>query len=391
MRVATVADVHVANHRRHGGEVVAGINRRGQLTGAVFSRAVSRARMDGANLFVCAGDLFDSLHVPPQIVAMAQAALSKEGANEDYGPGDHWGQLVLGNHEHGSETQGDHALGPMAPVADVVDRPKVLSQDGAAVVLVPYAPGKAEDVIRAALAYTDVGAGWPEGALLVLHMGIKDARTPPWLAGAEGAIDVNTLAEIANEWGFSSVLAGDWHEHRSWRFDNGLEIMQVGALCPTGWDNPSTVRQLDPGRDPYGSLITWDSASAPGERLRREVIHGPRFVKTANVRDAITAASDTHRGSGNQVYVQIVASPDAVAAVNAAFAESDAHPAGYEVVVDSEDVRRRIESAAMSARDAETVERAVAEYVGMAPFEGDPDRDEVLRLVRHYVTAEGVV
>ena len=65
--VAFVADVHLWNHRRCGGPVKAGINRRGaQTLNALHYAADLAAGMGAAALFV-AGDLFDAVNPPPQL------------------------------------------------------------------------------------------------------------------------------------------------------------------------------------------------------------------------------------------------------------------------------------------------------------------------------------
>lgn len=381
MQIKLVADVHIGNHNRFArGTMKGGINARASKALDAFRRAVDQWD-DPEHTLIVAGDLLDVVRPEPQLLAETQKILNG---------GCGLAHLLVGNHEQASDLPGDHALGVMHPVAMVTERPQVYVEGGTLVWLLPYrADLKPEDYIESALAEIVNGSDLPSHthSILVGHFGIEDSRTPVWLRGGHGSIHANKLHEICQRAGISAVFAGDWHEHRSWVFDDGIELVQIGALVPTGFDNPSSVAQLDPANDPYGSVITWDSEKPPGERSSRSVVHGPRFVKThssAEVEQAIHDAA-TH---GHSLYLQVTASADAVGEMTR-HVESICEPHGdlvrFEVVADHKDVRRRIESAAMSARDAETTERAIAEYVGQMPLDDDLEPAEVNKLAQGFV------
>lgn len=378
-RAAVVADVHVGNHRQHGGTFTAGVNERCAKVLNVLGRSLELAVEEDVDAFVVAGDLLDVSKPRPQVLAELQRTFADARQHAD------WANVLVGNHEQVSADPNDHALGVLRPVATVHERPTVLrlpGTEGAAVVMVPYSPMRGVEWLEVALdmALTE---GKPEGPLLLaIHLGVEDKRTPPWLKGAHDSIRVDDLRDLCELHGIKSVVAGNWHDHRRWEFSGGLEVVQAGALVPTGWDNPSTPR-LGPRSDPYGSVILWDTVLPEGGRLKRRVLPGPRFLKTSSVSEAVRAEAEAEK-LGHDLYVRLTASPDAVKEAGEALREAGVERS--EVVADPDDVRRRVEQAALSARDAETTERAVAEYVERAhPAGSELDAAEVLRLCKGYV------
>lgn len=98
--IAIVFDPHCWPHKRFGGELKHGINRRGQLTLQTLNRAVAVANEHDAELVV-AGDLVDSAGpVLPQFAAALRASL--EACNNRV-------HLLLGNHDMVADS--DHSLG----------------------------------------------------------------------------------------------------------------------------------------------------------------------------------------------------------------------------------------------------------------------------------------
>jgi len=89
--------------------------------------------------------------------------------------------------------------------------------------------------------------------------------------------------------GLKHYIAGDWHEHRKWQV-NDCTVVQVGALCPTGWNNP--------GHTGYGSLI----CITDGVYSRIE-IKGPRFIHGASREDVLKEVLKAKR-AGNTPYVK---------------------------------------------------------------------------------------
>ena len=382
MKLAAVADVHLGNHKRFGGDVVGSINTRGRLALDTFRAAVDRARVLRATHFIVAGDLLDYSRPESPLLAAVQGIMRREGADfeEVF--------LMLGNHEQVSTLPGDHALAPLA-VEDhvtIVDRPmlRLLDDLGTELILVPFQPGHAREwlarVVRDTLAGSeDAGARPPRASrgvrVLVLHLGIKDARTPPWLAGASDAIDIDLLAPICEEHGIDYVLAGNWHDRREWRLRGGkTQVLQIGALVPTGWDNP--------GLDGYGGLGIYERIVG----LTCETIPGPRFVK-ADSADTFARMTLAAEKAGHKLFVSFDAQPEDMAkltgAVLAATERGDI--VGGEVIPNQEEAIVKAKSAAFAAKSSKTLHEALANYVRVMPLPDTVDRAAVHERAKGYL------
>ncbi len=269
MKYAIVADVHLWNHKRHGGALVRGINRRAQLGLDVLRRAVSLANEEDAKLIV-AGDLVDSAGpIQPQLAA----AIRNELARCTHGV-----SLILGNHDMIAD--GDHSLGVYEswggvgrPRVSVIEGTKTLDifelwAEGAAV---PFHCDIADPRIR-------------DTQLLVGHFGVYDSTFLPFLRASKEARNVDDLFSYMKERNIRCMMLGDWHRRMVWSRHDGMAtaacglmampehkhdmrwIMQIGSLCPTGWDNA--------GLDGYGTVALWDTDT---QALTWRVLPGPRF------------------------------------------------------------------------------------------------------------------
>ena len=98
--LAVIFDPHFWPHRRHGGPLVRGINRRAELCLDVGQRAIRTASQPNAPLIV-AGDLIDS--AGPVVPQFAFALRQQLAANRRSVT------LMLGNHDMTAD--GDHSLG----------------------------------------------------------------------------------------------------------------------------------------------------------------------------------------------------------------------------------------------------------------------------------------
>ena len=270
MNLAVIFDPHFWPHRRHGGPLVKGINRRGSLCLDVGRRVVDTVNSKGASLIV-AGDLVDSAGpVSPQFAHALRETLGECGQSVT---------LMLGNHDMTSD--GDHSLGvytqSRVSVADDIS----FFADGcgwgermswADACLVPFHRDIRDARVR------DV-------PLVIAHFGVYDDNFPAWAKKAKGAWHVNALFAFMKERNIKCLLAGDWHSRQVWQtlqpdlstFKMSREgetliirgeqcIMQGGALCPTGFDNP--------GLHGYGTLAFWDTDE---HRLSWQEMPGPRF------------------------------------------------------------------------------------------------------------------
>ena len=404
VKIAAVADVHVGNRQRFArGTERAGVNLRARLIVDVLRDACTVAADQSADVLVIPGDLFDVVRPEPQLLAEVQKALSVCSENNvDV-------HIVVGNHEQASSEPGDHALGPLEPVAQVHERPAMRSIHSALssvweqeserveAYLLPYSPElPGSEYVQSAIAQLElmregeVDEGYPAARdrMLFAHLGVEDSGTPVWLRGAHDSIKATDLADLMRRAGISCAIVGNWHDHRVWSFDDGVEIVQCGALAPTGFDNPSTGSNLGTN-DPYGSLIIWDSSRPRGARCERIVINGPRFVQGRSTRAVVDAIEEGVINHGHTVFARLVVSPDAVISVRQEFERMTTCQVGseyhYEVVADADDVKRRVTSAAISARDATTTDSAIAEYVAAMPLDEDIDRQAVLDTARRCV------
>jgi Calcineurin-like phosphoesterase len=390
MRIGCISDVHVWNHRRFGGPFTAGLNRRCRQVVDSLALACKTAGDEGCSALVIAGDLFDGVRPEPQVISAVQEAL-------DEGPSKY---IVKGNHDSVSDIPGDHALGPLLTPPDtstsvgVYDEPEwepLHRGDDATLLLVPFCTGKAEEWLPRVLDSDRFAAQRSERALaqtiLVVHLGIADEKTAPYLLGSPDSISAGALSDVMRARGIRAAFCGNWHEPRHWGFwseqlVNGAhpveDIFQVGALCPTGFDNP--------GPD-YGRLVIWDTAAQKSEQL---IIPGPRFLK-------LDARSDDEQAvkalveDGCQVYVSVTT--DREGAVRARSYLERLVALGVidgEVALDAAEAEVAARGAAQAARGAGSLTEAVAAFVEQMSLEAGVDRAEVIaRALEYMKTARG--
>ena len=273
--VAVIFDPHFWPHRRHGGPLVRGINRRAELCLDVGQRAIRTASQPNAPLIV-AGDLIDS--AGPVVPQFAFALRQQLAANRRSVT------LMLGNHDMTAD--GDHSLGIYTRRDDftdvrVCDDISFMSGDcltdfdlgSDEACLVPFHRDIRDKRVR------DV-------PLVIAHFGVYDDSFPAWCRKAKGAWHVDALFAFMQERNIKAICLGDWHSRQVWETDSGFDmqikhtpqstpqansrdsfiVMQGGALCPTGWDNP--------GLHGYGTVALWD---ADEHRLSWQELPGPRF------------------------------------------------------------------------------------------------------------------
>lgn len=261
-KITVVFDPHCWPHKRFGGELVKGINRRGALCLDVLRRAIDVANANDAPLVV-AGDLIDSAGpVQPQFAAALRNVLARS----------EWAvHLLLGNHDMTAD--GDHSLGVyetpgstgIRAASDIYSAPEAC--------LVPFHRDIRDERVR------DV-------PLLIAHFGVYDDSFSPWCKRSKGAWHVDALFAFLKERNIKCCLLGDWHSRALWETDSRFDmqvkhtpqstpqantadsfiIMQGGALVSTGWDNP--------GLRGYGTVALWDTEE---HRLSWQELPGPRF------------------------------------------------------------------------------------------------------------------
>lgn len=368
---AFVADVHIGNHKRFGGPVTAGLNERCTRAVDAFALALEQAERRAAGLVV-AGDLFDSSRAEPQVIAAVASVMAKS----------HCPVLALvGNHDQESNQHRDHALAVLEHTGTVVvEEPGVYVCTGGdwrkasptfdkghrdfELWAVPFRHGKGKRVLRDGLEQcAEQATGAP--IILTFHLGVSDDHTAKWLRTAEDSIAVSELMELMFTYGIAMAFAGNWHDRRQWRNEHCV-VTQLGALVPTGWDNP--------GLGGYGSVDVPDLDAMSVEHAE---VPGPRFIKA---RSLMTAPRNP------LAYVQLLVSPDDAAQVVLASAD---FPGKVDVQIDTTATKAAATAAAKGARSAQTLDEAVDAYLSDAPLEEGVQRQAVVDHVRRYL-ATGV-
>lgn len=372
-KIAFVADVHVENHRRLGGPTVGGINDRCQRILNVLSAAAHLAIKQECDGFIVAGDLFDSVRPTPQVITQVQ------GIFEDLRVAACLPVILLGNHEQQSMLEGDHSLGPLLLCAEVVDRPRVIWRkgwEGVEVWCAPFQPGAGKDWLPSAMQKCSESPITDKNSsrVLCVHLGMRDEKTAPWLQHANDAIDVTLVRDLCVQHGVKAVAAGNWHDRRSWTFNEGqadeVSVLQVGALVPTGWDNP--------GRTGYGTLAIWDGSSWDVRELP-----GPRFVRMG-----VGELRKLQRDGGDKdVFAQVDCGADELRDVAQEVAKAVA--AGVlgpsEAVVDNTVIQAQARVAATAARSSKTLSEALEAFVRAMPLDEGVSRDAVMARSRRYL------
>lgn len=276
MNLAVIFDPHFWPHKRHGGPLVKGINRRGALCLDVGRRVVDTVNSKSASLIV-AGDLVDSAGpVSPQFAHALRETLGECRQSVT---------LMLGNHDMTSD--GDHSLDIYTKRDDWTD--VQVCEDIRFSYGTSYlsdTPLGLDDVCLVPFHRDIRDARVRDVPLVIAHFGVYDDSFPAWAKKARGAWHVNALFAFMKERNIKCLLAGDWHSRRMWAQNSagvsrclheakewtvcgehyGRVIMQGGALCSTGFDNP--------GLHGYGTLAFWDTDE---HRLSWQEMPGPRF------------------------------------------------------------------------------------------------------------------
>lgn len=389
MRLAFLTDVHVANHRKFGGEVKAGINERANQCLWTLHRACEVVAKEDCDALFILGDLFDGTRPEPQIIAAVGDALS-EACCTTY--------ALRGNHEMVSAESGDHSLGPLAlgDQVRVIDETTVVREEGwpAEVICVPYLTANFSErlpgILKNACAQGDRKEGSPPASptrLLALHAGISDEKTEAWLRGAHDSIEASALCDAMRDNAVDVALAGHWHQHRAWEFAAAVgdevavrRVVQVGALCPTGFNNP--------GASGYGVVAFWDSAKPSA--IRYVEVAGPRFLIVPQD-EAVGTDRVVERLSkeGCKVFVKLQPAEEDVPKAQAWAARLKHDLAGVEVEPDQQDAEVAARAAASVARSADTLAEALTAFVKEMPLPEGVDRAAVLTAARSYLERGG--
>lgn len=374
--LAFLADCHIGNPRTHGGPISIGMNDRCRMGLRALKDAMKVA--DACHTVVVAGDLLDTDYPPPQVLRAVQEIIELPDTNV---------MVLLGNHEQHSIDPGDHSLGPLEGHGMVYDLPQAVPVGdpiSALVLMVPSQPGPAKQYVPAMLAQIEAqiqkahGQKWSGlRRILCLHVGIADDDTAPFLQGAHDSIRVEHLEELCAQFGIGAVMCGNWHTHECWETERGIDIVQIGALVPTGWNNP--------GLEGYGRVVLFDESKMKVSQIVE--VGGPRFLTAQSIEQAEALANKAVLNShlDLDLFLQLTVEREQMPA---ALAWKQAHAAEFkaiDVLPDANEAKVAARSSAQAARSAGTLDEAVAAFVGKMQLAEGVDRRGVLNRTRGYI------
>ncbi len=365
-RISFTADIHIGQFKAFAGPLEAGLSRRCKLVLKALHDASKKAIDLGCNEMVVLGDLFESARPSPQMLAATQVVIGDEVP---------W-TILKGNHDAVSDAVGDHALGPLQPLATIIDKPRVIdwADSDVSMITIPFLPGNGADwfpkaVIKAAKKATR------EHKILCFHLGVTDSTTAPFLRDAHDSIKVETVFGLMDELDIEAAFAGNFHSHQVWR-EEGRVICQVGTLAPAGFD--------ESGADGWGKLVTW-SPSAPAA-ITIDEIPGPRFIDVSGPGAKSMLASI--KEDGNTVFVRWKAPRDRVAQAKATidtWIQEGIITDGRAEPEDDGEAVAEARTAAVTARSVETFAEALAAVVNALQLPEGVTHGEILEMCRKYV------
>lgn len=351
-----IADVHVGNPTVFGGPMICGVNTRGRLVLDALERAV-QATEPSSFLIIC-GDLFDTADPTPQLIAEVQRILSS-------GPNTF---ILLGNHDMVSTTPGDHALGPLAALDNVVviESPTVEEYGKDAILMIPFQPGDCREWFPKAVEALAVKVpASVTSRTLAFHLGVIDDTTPSFLLNAHDAIPLPMLQDVMDKHGIERAFCGNWHNSRSWL--NG-RVCQIGALAPTGFDNP--------GWNSGGRMVRYDTSK---RFVSSEDVPGPRFFSVESLEQAEKERQTAIRNECVPFFQLKGGASQQLVEVRSWGVQARA-------VVDPSETKAATRAAAAAVKEATTLREALAKYVAQMPVAEGVDREKVRSLAAAYLS-----
>lgn len=372
-KIAFTTDQHLGVYKKDGGPLKAGLNVRARQTVETLKQAMKEALLRGCEDHVGLGDLFDYVRAEPQLEAEVMRILYQDDGSPEP-PLSHL--FLVGNHDQKSLAAGDHALAPLAqlPNVEVADthvlertyyNPRYI--ENTFLYAVPFQSGRAEDwlprVVEEALP-DDEG----QFRVLCIHLGISDTKTPYYLDGAEDSVTLDTIEKLAIKHRLTHVFAGNWHKHQRWTVesrDGYCDVVQVGGLIPNRFSDVD-------GR--FGTMAFLDTNDGKVEVID---VYGPRFVKTANLRELEDLVRPEH---ARWLYVSATVMPDEADLAEAIIDDLD--PYAHEIHFDQTNAETQAAQAVAVATSAESQHGAVMAFAHETPIPEGVDREEVESFVR---------
>lgn len=382
-KIALIADVHVANHKRWGGPSDGGINIRGRECVAAIRQAAEVAKAHRCAALFVLGDLFDHTRPTPPLVSATIGALASSVPQVPV-------HVLLGNHDRQSMHADDQACASMGWVDGITvhSKPTVIHLSSLmSVALLPYQAGEAKDWVTDGLAA--VANTWLTPTRIVLtHCGIWDDDTPPYLKAAKDAIGIGHVRWLCDAHKVNLFAAGNWHECRSWRPRQGTSdplVVIPGTLCPHNFSDP----------EEHGLVMIYDSLSSSWSTV---AIPSPFFLKICSedlgnwhngVFDVIAEQLRHHydaHGSA-RAYVRITAcGPAQVLRAQEVRADIAARWPRTIVHIEAEEgfAAEVVRDAAKAAVAAGHSEAALLDYADLATVAEPGTRDGVVRRLSEY-------
>tara|TARA_A100001391_G_scaffold204653_3_gene201119 strand:+ start:11497 stop:12705 length:1209 start_codon:yes stop_codon:yes gene_type:complete len=357
-----VGDVHIGNHKRHGGRYVAGVNERCRLTLSALRNVYKETakRRPQAKYVVILGDLFDNPNVSPTMLYYTQDIIQygKELELETI--------IIQGNHDQASDHEDHNALGPLTHLATIINKPTVITEGEEQLFAIPFQSGKCTTwLTKHVRALSETGSqAWVSSRLLAFHAGVVDDSTPGFLRNSDTAITKDKLLDLCNDCDISAAFAGHWHNAKSWQGyyhedDRHINIIQAGALVPTGWGNEGFN---------YGAI--YEHVEAERRVGIISMVPGPRFV-TITPKDDIGSLKGAKKKNligetdlDNVIFARIKASETEIELanelLNAAMTADVIHSG--EVLYASKTSEDTARQTAEKTKSSETLEEAIVNY-----------------------------
>lgn len=389
--LAFVADLHIASHRSQGGPWQGGVNERGRMTIECLRRALAAADEAEAVTFNMLGDVFDTVRPEPQLIAATQRAMNEHRTLPK--------RIIKGNHDENSSELGDHALGPLGELRDVevYERPHLerleyndmVAMPRVEVFHVPFETGPASQWIPERVAALAAESHPDAARILALHVGIHDKGLRDanfWAEKANDAVSAELLAGVCRDHGIRIALAGNWHGRNVMEYthpplpsgQDRVILVQVGTLCPTGWDNPDYWG--------YGSVALVAVQDDGRVSVDFREVPGPRFVNVSSEVELEDAYDRAHQ-QGCPLFVRWVCQPSDVAGARHALtrAREAGTIAGWDVSVDKKETALQAREAAKAAQSTTTLQGVLSAFVSKMPLPEGVDRDRVFALADGYL------
>lgn len=359
------ADLHIGNHLQFAHEFMPGVNSRCAETVKAYSE-FSKYAVKWDYKLVTVGDLYDSDKPTPSIYKYVDKNTSVISRPI----------MIKGNHESTSSFSEHHSLGVMPP-GDVVDsRVRVFSLTTVDLWAIPFQTGPAKKWLPEQLKKLKDNVNEDKTTVMAIHLGIQDDSTPKHMQNHNDSITVGQLKKLAAEYKIDKVIAGNWHEHMEWyvklpKVNRHLHIVQLGALTPTGFNNP--------GLHNYGGMYFINTTGDCGWVELPNI----RFVKVNGVKNIPKALGHY----SENCYVQVTVHPTH-------YNESikicqDMKESGYikdfKIVTNKKAMESRSRKVASATKSAKNLNEAIDTYVKKIAVNKGVSKTKIKNKIKQYI------